>query len=628
MLRFGIVSTLVWHYTVDAVLMGTFLFQSDNWYFRLSGLVVGGVVLFPLALSLASYFRRGGFLPDGAVVNAGLDQVALHAAQDSPAAAHPPGMTPAPEVAHSGSWPRRWVYVLAGVAVLAALVVRPVRFGSWIEVKAARPQVEAAADAAMRARGIDPAAWMRVAQFLTNLNGSDFEYLRQVAGAGKAVETLRARTASGLWRVRYFRPERREEWQVILTSDARLYRVDHELDEKAPGARLGAAEALELARRHVESRGVALVPYRLVDSQQEQKDNRTDHYFVWEDTSFHLGAARARLSLRLLGNEPTEFRRFLKLPEEWLRNFTRPRLQGFLMPGLIGAVGLPLLIVFLRRLSGHHGPGTLPHRYHWRVYLGVAAAAAALSVASEWNGAALALASYDTATPLANFTAGVWIARLLGVLFHTVLGLGAAMAFDVFWQLKFGAAGFARPSARLALVLAVLVAAGGSLLPALGQLLPGPRLSVPLWSPPDPDVVLPALAVLEQSFLATLAAATLGGIAVLGEMRYLKMRGQWVFLGLICIVMAASSAQTVVQFAGQFLITALALAALLLVFECCGGDVVSYMVAFFWAQAAVRALGLLGQPSAWLRGNGAAALVVAALLGWWLIRRRQTPVGY
>jgi membrane protease YdiL (CAAX protease family) len=41
MLRWGIVATLIWHYTVDASLVGMLLIRSHNPYFKISGIVVG-----------------------------------------------------------------------------------------------------------------------------------------------------------------------------------------------------------------------------------------------------------------------------------------------------------------------------------------------------------------------------------------------------------------------------------------------------------------------------------------------------------------------------------------------------------------------------------------------------------
>jgi len=61
MLRWGIVATLIWHYTVDASLVGMLLIRSDNLYFKISGIVVGLAAVAPLAWSGISYLARGSF---------------------------------------------------------------------------------------------------------------------------------------------------------------------------------------------------------------------------------------------------------------------------------------------------------------------------------------------------------------------------------------------------------------------------------------------------------------------------------------------------------------------------------------------------------------------------------------
>jgi len=59
MLRWGIVATLIWHYTVDASLVGMLLIRSDNLYFKISGVVVGLAAVAPLAWSGISYCSAG-----------------------------------------------------------------------------------------------------------------------------------------------------------------------------------------------------------------------------------------------------------------------------------------------------------------------------------------------------------------------------------------------------------------------------------------------------------------------------------------------------------------------------------------------------------------------------------------
>jgi hypothetical protein len=61
MLRWGILATLIWHYTVDASLVGLFLIRSNSLYFKISGAVVAAAALAPLAFSGISYLVRGRF---------------------------------------------------------------------------------------------------------------------------------------------------------------------------------------------------------------------------------------------------------------------------------------------------------------------------------------------------------------------------------------------------------------------------------------------------------------------------------------------------------------------------------------------------------------------------------------
>ena len=67
--RWGIVATLVWHYTVDASLVGMLLIRSDNLYFKISGIVVGLAGLLPMAWSGISYLVRGRFEPVDDLLN-------------------------------------------------------------------------------------------------------------------------------------------------------------------------------------------------------------------------------------------------------------------------------------------------------------------------------------------------------------------------------------------------------------------------------------------------------------------------------------------------------------------------------------------------------------------------------
>src|SRR5204862_1964155 len=125
MLRWGILPTLVWHYSVDAMYGAMLLVRSQSLYFRLSGAASAGIVLLPIVVALIAYWRHGGFQTEEGLLNA----------DDSSAAA--PGFQPAPEPAApaTSKWqPLTTGARLAAVALLvlgiAAVMIPVDRFGA------------------------------------------------------------------------------------------------------------------------------------------------------------------------------------------------------------------------------------------------------------------------------------------------------------------------------------------------------------------------------------------------------------------------------------------------------------------------------------------------------------------
>ena len=63
MLRWGILPTLVWHYSVDAMYSAMLLLRSHSLYFKLSGAASAGIIVLPVLIALVAYWRNGGFEP-------------------------------------------------------------------------------------------------------------------------------------------------------------------------------------------------------------------------------------------------------------------------------------------------------------------------------------------------------------------------------------------------------------------------------------------------------------------------------------------------------------------------------------------------------------------------------------
>ena len=126
MLRFGILATLIWHYSVDALYTAFLLLRSPNHYLMLSGGVAAGIMLIPLIVALAAYLKTGTFAEEDTLLNAAEKAPASVPLQEEAAPAAPP-------MAYQPLSPSR--LIMAGVLVLifAALAIIPVyRFGKGI----------------------------------------------------------------------------------------------------------------------------------------------------------------------------------------------------------------------------------------------------------------------------------------------------------------------------------------------------------------------------------------------------------------------------------------------------------------------------------------------------------------
>src|SRR5258706_7053255 len=84
MLCWGILATLIWHYTVGSSLVGLLLIRSDSLYFKVSGLVVALAAAAALLFAAISYLSRGGFEPDEDLLNraAPIPEITLAAAPE------------------------------------------------------------------------------------------------------------------------------------------------------------------------------------------------------------------------------------------------------------------------------------------------------------------------------------------------------------------------------------------------------------------------------------------------------------------------------------------------------------------------------------------------------------------
>ena len=324
MLRWGILATLIWHYTVDASLVGLFLVRSNSLYFKISGVVVAAAAVAPLAFSGISYLVRGRFEPDEDLLNSAAP------APDLTAVSARPTTSAAVQARRYDALAPAMLGLLAVCLVAGGLLawrLKPESIGDYLKLSGERQyRARCDADEILTQRGLNPATYIHTTMFVNVTDPVVNEFLRERGGVARVNEIYAKQVPGALWRVRYFRDSQPEEYAVILKPDGSLHSVRHTLAEAAPGASLTKDEAVARAEKFLhDEKKIDLSQWTLVEANSDKRPKRIDHTLTWQQTDAPgyadgpgsdaaSGHAYARMELVVQGDEVTDYRTYIKIP--------------------------------------------------------------------------------------------------------------------------------------------------------------------------------------------------------------------------------------------------------------------------------------------------------------------------
>jgi membrane protease YdiL (CAAX protease family) len=643
MLRWGIVATLIWHYTVDASLVGLLLIRSDNLYFKISGIVVGLAAVAPLLFSGVLYLTRGRFEEVEDLLNKAKPEEPVSLAHLS---------TASPAAVSARRYDALTTSMLGFLALcvvlggLAAWHLKRERIGDYLRLSTDRRNATALADATVKEHGLDPGSFRKTALFLDATSPITNEFLHRRMPVSEINKIYSQRIPGALWRVRYFRDSQPEEFAITLKPDGSVQGFWHTLAEATKGANLPKEQAVAIAEKFLrEKKQVDLSGWKLVGADSEKRPNRTDHTLTWQqdapldperpggkDAADH---AYERIEVKVLGDEPVDFRTYIKIPEEFQRKQQEENLPRtlFLVGRIVLAVGfLAAIVTFYFKRFRTAPVVTVPWR---RLLLWGLACCAAYIVSMLFSSELPAYFSqYRTELPLKLYQA----ALVIGIFIRFALIAGAVVfIFGMCWF--FGARAFGEEQLPSWLGMpgkyyrdAFWIGVGGSgALIAMRRVLdfaaawwPTKQNRLPSDIGNTFDAIYPGIGVLGgvvlYAFFFT-AVLLLGAAFVAAEIRV-----RWLRLLLFVAVAAAFvlSWGSAADFLMQFLSTCILLAVVVFGMR----TIVRFnMLGLFLIVTCTgllaAAVELLGQPDTFYRINGYGLLcAIVVLLAWPLLSWR------
>jgi len=439
--RFGLLPLLIWHYTVDALYTALLLMRSGNTYYVVSSALASLVFAVPMLIAIVLYVRNRGFEPDEDLSNATLPTLpppprteeAVEAVELPPriavtrvrviicaivvavasaaVAIRPPSIDDAVDyrttAAQSNRLASQWGAATPAAAHYAKTLTRPIEgFRSW---ERDSPREEGGAPS-----GFDSTA----ADYLIE-KGFSIPALADV---------MKTKIEAATWMVRSFTPGQKDESFVEV--DPRIARVIgyHRMQEqKKPGPRLAQAAATSIAQAAFPRFAVDLNAFELKEALAFQQPNRLDWLFHFQERRQIAAEAYRRISVRVQGNEVTQFTTTVKIPDPFYREANAQTLLNviFQVLKLVGFLAALSLVVagFVVTARKNRFPWKRPLR--WTAVLAIVPIVAALL---RWN---TNLFGYDTSIGWDTFITSLIIRLItqmgfqIGLIFLALAGIEA-----------------------------------------------------------------------------------------------------------------------------------------------------------------------------------------------------------
>lgn len=618
MLRFGIASVVICHFSVDALYTAFVLIRSPDIYYKVTGTLSAGIFALLLLVAALLYLRRGGFL---------LPEVTNEAEGVAPPV--PPRIVPVgapPIIGYQPLGPRTIAAGLGTAAVLIALSVLPIAsFGDWAQVKATRDEAREAAASFLREADFDVLRYKSAVVPLDRTDATAAAYLQEAGGLDAASRFYSELVPTPLWRVRFFVPGQHEEYSVsVEATTPRVVGFSRVLPEDAAGASLSKAEAQEVAEKFLTAHGLDPKSGELKEQSQKDEKARRDHTLVWEFSTPGAGEAKVRLNVGIQGNAVGIWTREVKIPEEWRRGRERETARTAILRWL----KLPYILLFVgfgvALLVGKIRGGEIPWRFAF--FVGGAAAAVMLlrlliALDRLWD-------RYQTSMPGGAYTLVIGIILFITIVFFflagTIVGALAGAVHPAATTMFSRASGrtYGRDALIAGLVSLGLLRGLPALVHILEGMLPAGRLIQGVSWPASVAVQVPFLGAAGDSIFATIFVAGLGGTVASLFLTFFKSRIVRVLLGIGFVVSFLPPAARTMPEYGLSALSLLLVGAgiLLLVRWFLRDNPLAWLWSVYFALATSAAVRLMGEPATPYLLHGGLILLTVAVPAVWLLR--------
>ena len=446
--------------------------------------------------------------------------------------------------------------------------------------------------------------------------------------SGMSIESLtnvfRTKIEVGVWTVRFFTPLKKEE--IFVQVDPRTSRVTgyHKYqDEQNRGATLTREQALAIARRAFATYGVDVQAFDVKEALSFQQPNRLDWLFHFEERTPLAGRGYRRVTIRVAGDEVTQFNKTIKVPDSVHREATTQTLLNF----VVFAIKIAGIVALLALVITGLVVATRSHGLPWRRALRWTAVLSVIPIAGFFSQYEALLFGYNTSVAWETFRVSLITAFVrdvglkIGVMFLALAGLEAAVPYALSLVRREGRARFGRSAAVAALTALAILSLADIALQWVEYAFPS-TASVSVSTPFEVAMTMPALFETAQALFGAIVVSAAIALYAMTVRKYTAIITILIVL-FITLDPLATLAQTPLMVARALIVALLVWAVARWVLD---ANPLAWPIAAFTGATLQTASVLLTNNRPDLIANGVVmiAFVVAVLV--WFARREDAGV--
>ena len=450
-IRYGILATLIWHFSVNAFYQAMILLRSSNAYFITTGAVCAGLVLFPLIYAIISYRKNGGFVSSDHLVNA-LDTEIVEEKSETKELIDKTRISISYNPLSSGR-----VKLGLGLGIIGILLYSFISISlksddpiyNFTQMDKNRTEATKIAREYLAGRGFNLDGYQSVVYSenwlpsggLLDRKNKYVAYIMENGGKDKLRQFLSEDYLGSLgWSVRFFIPETKKEYKVFMLAKEDETKYPHfreTLSDTAYLPYITQVEALQIVREFAENSDIDLSNMELTKEEVIERENRTDYHFKFKGNEDHkatIGEANQFFDFKVYGDHIGNINGGIKLPEAWDREYQQDTLYDWVHRFCFGIILLFIAILgirYLLQLIKDNNP-------NWKFVLYFAGFAFMLVLVDLINDATF-LHGYKTENPINIYIFQEILSLLVGGIFFSFLIVLLVLSVHLAWPNFFSA---------------------------------------------------------------------------------------------------------------------------------------------------------------------------------------------